>query len=106
MGKKRKRVLRIAHVAYVNLERAVNNLKRMARNHAKVVSIKVDHANAAKDTKVFVRNVERTVKSLQKKSRAAIARAVARRALRRQLRRPVHKISSAWVTIFQASTVL
>merc|ERR1711959_11641 len=79
-AKKRKRVLRIAHVAYINLERAVNNLKRMARNHAKIVSIKVDHANAAKDTKVFVRNVERTVKSLQKKSRAAIARAVARRA--------------------------
>merc|ERR1712093_373463 len=79
-AKKRKRVLRIAHVAYINLGRAVNNLKRMARNHAKVVSIKVDHANAAKDTKVFVRNVERTVKSLQKKSRAAIARAVARRA--------------------------
>jgi len=79
-AKKRKEVLRIAHVAYSNLERAVAHLKAMAAQHAKIVTVRSAHANAAKDTKVFVRNMVRTVKQLQKKSRRMIAQAVARRA--------------------------
>merc|ERR1711998_270919 len=79
-AKKRKEVLRIAHVAYSNLERAVAHLKAMAAQHAKIVTVRSAHANAAKDTKVFVRNMVRTVKQLQKKSKRMIAEAVARRA--------------------------
>jgi len=79
-AKKRKQVLRIAHVAYSNLERAVAHLKAMAAQHAKTVNIKGPHANAAKDTRVFVRNMVRTVRQLQRKSKRMIARAVARKA--------------------------
>jgi len=79
-AKKRKEVLRIAHVAYSNLERAVAHLKAMAAQHAKTVHIRGAHANAAKDTKVFVRNMVRTVRKLQRKSKRMIANAVARRA--------------------------
>merc|ERR1711977_203607 len=79
-AKKRKQVLRIAHVAYSNLERAVAHLKAMAAQHAKTVNIRGPHASAAKDTKVFVRNMVRTVRKLQRKSKRMIANAVARRA--------------------------
>merc|ERR1712146_50174 len=48
--------------------------------HAKTVNIRGPHANAAKDTRVFVRNMVRTVKQLQRKSKRMISRAVARKA--------------------------
>jgi len=81
-AKKRKKVLRIAHTAYSNLQHAYNHLQDMVNEHAKTVKIKGPHADSARDTKRLMKNVLHTVKTLEKESVKAIAHAVAKKAAR------------------------
>merc|ERR1712054_574009 len=79
-AKKRKQVLRIAHVAYANLEKAVARLKAMAAVHGHTVIVKAPRASAAKTAERMRKNMVKTVERLAKRSRKKIAAAAAKTA--------------------------
>jgi len=79
-GKKRKQVLGVAHVAYMNLERAVAHLKAMAEDRAKVVVIKGNKGSNSENAKKMIRDVKSAVKKASAGAKAAVASAVAKEA--------------------------
>merc|ERR1711907_664888 len=79
-AKHRKKVLRIAHIAYTNLRRAMARLQAMIDQHAKTVKLHGPHTNSKKATKKMVKGVVHTIHALYKKAALAIQQAAADKA--------------------------
>merc|ERR1712178_128886 len=91
-AKKRKKVLRIAHTAYMNLQRAMAHLQALIAAHAKTVRLHGEHATSKGTTKKMLHGILNTVHKLEKKAILRVQQAAAEKA-RHAATQEAHKVS-------------